>query len=104
MAFSGFLDLIIMEFEWDEDKAAANIRKHGVSFAEAATEFENPLAFIFDDLVHSQEEVREIIIGHSQQDRLLLVCFTERARVIRLISARKATKKERKDYEENSFR
>ena len=93
-----------MEFEWDEDKAASNFRKHGVLFDEAATVFENHLAFIFDDLAHSQEEEREIIIGHSAKDRLLLVCFTERAGVIRLISARKATKQERKDYEENSFR
>jgi uncharacterized DUF497 family protein len=61
------------------------------------------LARIFDDEAHSLEEPREIVIGHSSEDRLLLVCFTERGDVIRIISARKATRKERNDYEENTF-
>jgi uncharacterized DUF497 family protein len=56
-----------MEFEWDESKAVANLKKHGVSFEEARTIFDNPLALIFDDEAHSQEEQREIIIGHSQK-------------------------------------
>jgi hypothetical protein len=66
---------------------------------EAATVFQDPLAFIFDDEDHSVEEHREIIIGHSKRDRLLVVAFTERDDVIRIISARKANRKEREDYE-----
>ncbi|HAX76506.1 MAG TPA: hypothetical protein DCY88_11865 [Cyanobacteria bacterium UBA11372] len=92
-----------MEFEWDEAKAAANLKKHGVSFEEAKTVFDNPLAVIFDDEAHSVDEKREIIIGHSQQNRLLLVSFTERPNTIRIISARLATRKEREDYEEKAF-
>jgi uncharacterized DUF497 family protein len=90
-----------LEFEWDRDKALSNHKKHGVSFQEAATVFGDPLAVIFDDELHSIEEEREIIVGHSARHRLLLVSFTERAGVIRIISARVATKRERKDYEEN---
>lgn len=92
-----------MEFEWDEAKAAANLKKHGVGFEEAKTVFDNPLAVIFDDEAHSVDEKREIIIGHSQQNRLLLVSFTERPNTIRIISARLATRKEREDYEEKAF-
>jgi len=72
-----------------------------VNFEEAITVFSDPLAAIFYDEVHSIDENREIIIGHSAANRLLLVSFTERDGEIRLISARVATKKERKDYEEN---
>jgi uncharacterized DUF497 family protein len=93
-----------LEFEWDEDKAASNRRKHGVTFEEAASVFADPLAVIFDDEMHSLEEQREIIIGHSAKHRLLLVCFTERAGAIRMISARRATNREREDYEENPYR
>jgi len=93
-----------MEFEWDLDKAALNRTKHSVTFEEAATVFGDPLAAIFDDQVHSEMEQREIIIGHSAKKRLLLVCFTERAEAVRIISARRVTKRERKDYEENPFR
>ena len=67
-----------MRFEWDAEKATANLRKHKVSFAEATTVFRDPLAVIFDDEDHSAEERREIIIGHSLANRLVLVCFTER--------------------------
>lgn len=91
-----------MKFEWDGDKKKSNERKHGVSFEEAATLFADPLALIFDDEWHSSKEVREIIIGHSANQRLLIVSFTERNGVVRLISAREATNKERKDYEENA--
>jgi uncharacterized DUF497 family protein len=92
-----------LRFEWGKDKAAANLKKHGVSFEEASTVFSDPLAYIFDDEEHSEEEAREIIIGHSANNRLLLTCFVERAEdVIRIFSARPATKKERKDYEENA--
>lgn len=86
-------------FTWDDDKASANQQRHGVSFDEASTVFDNPLAVIFDDEAHSDTEVREIIIGHSVDGRLLLICFTERADKIRLISARQTTAKERRDYE-----
>jgi len=89
-----------MEFEWDALKAAANLKKHGVSFEEAKTVFENPLTVIFDDEAHSADERREILIGHSQQNRLLLVAFTVRTNHIRLISARLATRQEREDYEQ----
>lgn len=88
-------------FEWDADKAAANQKKHRVTFKEAATVFADRLAAIFDDEAHSEEEQREIIIGHSAENRLLLVSFTERAGAIRIISARRATKRERQDYEES---
>ena len=92
-----------MEFEWDETKATANLKKHCVSFEEATTVFDNPLALIFEDEAHSIGEQREIIIGHSRQNRLLLVCFTERPNAIRIISARLATPREREDYEQNAF-
>ena len=92
-----------LEFEWDEDKAASNLRKHGVSFDEASTVFADPLAAIFDDEEHSQDEIREIAIGHSILQQLMLVSFTETGEdVIRIISARKATKRERRDYEEGT--
>jgi uncharacterized DUF497 family protein len=93
-----------LEFDWDERKAASNEKKHGVTFDEATTVFYDPLAVIFDDEAHSEGEQREIIIGHSARNRLLLVCFTERHEVIRLISARLATRRERQDYEENPNR
>lgn len=90
-----------MEFSWDEEKAASNTKKHGVGFREARTVFDDPLAVIFDDKTHSATEKREIILGHSLRGRLLLVCFTQRGTTVRIISARAATRKERKDYEEN---
>jgi uncharacterized DUF497 family protein len=85
----------------DADKARTNGQKHGVTFEEAATVFGDQLAVIFDDEAHSDDEPREIIVGHSEQNRILLVSFTERFDRIRIISARRATKRERKDYEEN---
>ncbi len=94
---------MISQFEWDKDKAITNIKKHKVRFEEAITLFSDSLARIFYDEVHSSEEVREIIIGHSVNDRLLLVWFTERADSIRIFSARRATKKEQRDYEENIY-
>lgn len=91
-----------VQFEWDRRKAASNLRKHGVSFDEGSAVFRDELAWIFDDEAHSAQEQREIIIGHSTRHRLLLVCFTEKAEnVVRIISARLATKREREDYEEN---
>lgn len=92
-----------MEFEWDKAKAAANFKKHKVTFDEASTVFSDPLARIFDDEEHSVEERREIIIGHSVINRLLLICFTEReVNTVRIFSARQATRDERQDYEENT--
>ena len=89
-------------FEWDDNKARSNLIDHGVSFDEASTVFEDSLAKIFDDEEHSIEERRELIIGHSVNNRLLLVCFTERPKeIIRIISARLPTPREREDYEEN---
>jgi len=92
-----------MRFEWDPDKAAVNLTKHGVNFEEASSVFADTLAVIFDDEAHSTNEHREIIIGHSQRSRLLLVSFVERESGIRLISARVATRQEREDYEENAL-
>ena len=89
-------------FEWDAIKAKINKQKHGVSFEEAATVFDDPLAAIFDDEIHSVYEAREIIIGQSINQRLVLVCFTERAGSIRIISARRATPRESHDYESGS--
>lgn len=94
-----------LHFEWDRTKADGNLHKHGVGFDEASTVFDDPLARIFDDADHSLSEHREIIIGHSAVNQLLLICFTERAPdVIRIISARRATKRERYDYEEGARR
>lgn len=85
--------------EWT--KAKSNLSKHGVSFAEAKTVFEDPLYVDFYDPDHSYNEHRYIIIGESVQGRLLLVSYTERNNIIRIISVRKVTNKERKAYEES---
>lgn len=91
-------------FSWDAAKAARNQEKHGVTFAEATTVFAHPFAVIFDDTAHSTpDELREIIIGYTADDQLLLVAFTERAARIRIISARRATPKERRAYERGAF-
>jgi hypothetical protein len=90
-----------IRFTWDRQKADRNHQEHeGVTFEEAATVFRDPLAYIFDDDEHSDEEHRELMIGYSRRNRLLIVSFTERADVIRIISARKADSDERKDYEQ----
>lgn len=90
-----------MEFEWDENKAKVNLSKHDVSFAEAQTIFHDPLFVDFFDPDHSEDEERYIIIGQTEQKRLLIVSYTERMGKIRLISAREATRKEREAYEES---
>ncbi len=90
-----------LEFEWDPKKAEANRARHGIDFEEALTIFRDPLARIFEDELHSDDEPREIIIGHSLKQRLVLACFTVRGTRIRIISAREATRLERQDYEEN---
>ena len=90
-----------MIYEWDPKKAKANIRRHGVSFEEAATIFLDPLAVTYPDPDHSGEERREITIGHSARHRVLFLSHTRRGGRTRLISGRKATKRERKQYEES---
>lgn len=88
-----------IKFEWDENKNQINIVRHGISFVEASTVFRDTNAIIEYDVGHSQDEDRFIIIGHSVMGNLLMVCHCERdGGVIRLISARKATKIERKQY------
>ena len=88
-------------FEWDDHKADANERAHGVTFAEAVTVFDDDLAMVATDPDHSSGEFRLLILGGSNQGRLLLVSYTERGANIRLISARIATRREKKDYENN---
>lgn len=89
-----------IRFFWDSNKAIRNPRAHdGVTFEEAATVFRDPTAYIFDDDEHSGEEYRELIIGYSARNRLLVVSFTEREDVIRIISARKADAGEQRAYE-----
>jgi uncharacterized protein len=88
-------------FEWDDAKARSNEQKHGVSFPEAATAFADPLAAIFPDPDHSDDETREILVGVSDRNRLLIISFTERGESIRIISARVATPSERKRHEDN---
>jgi len=88
-------------FEWDPNKAKANLTKHDISFEETVTVFADPMARIFPDEEHSVDQLREIIIGHSATHRLILVNFTDVGDRVRIISARKATRTERKDYEEN---
>jgi uncharacterized protein len=89
-----------MQFEWDERKAAANLKKHGVSFHEAGTIFGDPMAITFHDPDHSGTEQRFLTFGLSQSDRLLVVAHTDRGRTTRIISARMMTRRERKIYEE----
>ncbi len=86
-------------FEWDADKAEANLRKHKVSFDEAQTVFTDDFSVAIYDPDHSDKEERLIIIGMSSKRRLLVVIYTERGKKIRLISARKATHAEHKKYE-----
>jgi uncharacterized DUF497 family protein len=89
-----------LEFEWDPRKAARNQAKHGVSFEEASSVFGDPLGWIVDDPRHSRGERRQALLGSSERHLVLAVMFTEREEVIRVISARKATRQERENYEE----
>lgn len=89
-----------MAFEWDKNKAARNLSKHGVSFEEAETVFDDPLLIDFYDPDHSEDEARYLIVGVSNRRRLLVVSYTERGDSIRLISAREVTRSEREAYEE----
>jgi len=87
-------------YEWDPKKATANLLLHGVSFDEAASVFLDPLAVTFPDPDHSGREFREITIGHSARQRVIFLSHMRRGDRTRLISARKATRRERKQYEE----
>ena len=91
-----------LNFEWDENKAKSNLVKHGVSFAEATTVFGDPLSLTIPDPAHSQTEDRFIIIGNSHRRKLLVVVHTERGDNIRIISARRATRRERTSHEEST--
>jgi uncharacterized DUF497 family protein len=89
-----------MQFEWDQQKAQSNLVKHGIPFEEAQTVFDDPLYVDFYDPDHSESENRYIIIGASLMNRVLLVSYTERGDIIRIISARQVTKQEFKTYQE----
>lgn len=88
-------------FEWDEKKAYQNIKKHGISFEESATVFGDPFSITVYDPLHSKDEDRFVILGMSNKNRLLVVVHADRHDRIRIISARKATKKEGAQYESN---
>ncbi len=90
-----------MQFAWDKRKAASNLKKHGISFAEAASVFGDPLSMTFPDPDHSEDEERFITIGMSEGGQVLLFAHADRAEAVRIISARKATRAERSYYEEN---
>lgn len=92
-----------MDFEWDDAKAELNQRKHGVSFAEAMTVFGDPLSLTGYDPDHSDDEDRYLTMGSSAEGRLLLVSHTDRGAKVRIISARPASRRERKDYEDGNF-
>jgi uncharacterized DUF497 family protein len=86
-------------FSWDERKASSNLRRHGVRFEEAATVFIDPTGRSYDDPDHSQHELRFLLVGHSLAGRILLVVHAEKDDTMRIISARRATPREREDYE-----
>lgn len=88
-----------MEFAWDPEKAADNLKKHGVDFREAATVLDDPLSTTFPDDDHSAAERRFLTVGMSAPGRLLVVAHTEQAETLRIISARPVTRRERKFYE-----
>jgi uncharacterized DUF497 family protein len=87
-------------FEWDDNKERANRRKHGVSFTEAKTVFDDPFCLIVEDVLHSTGENRFLAIGYSSSQDILVVIYTERGYNIRIISARSATRGERRLYEQ----
>lgn len=89
-----------INFEWDDKKAKSNFRKHGISFEEACTAFADEFSLTIDDPLHSEEENRLILIGKSIHNNTIIVVHLEKTESIRIISARKATKKEKSFYEE----
>lgn len=90
----------MLSFEWDNNKRRSNLAKHGVAFEEASTVFGDPLSRTIPDPLHSKEEDRFIIVGASEAGKLFVVVFTERGDTIRIISSRRASRAERKAYEE----
>jgi hypothetical protein len=92
---------LVLIFEWDFKKAKTNLEKHGISFEEASTAFRDPMSLTIDDPFHSGDEERLILIGMSYNSRMLVIVHIESGDNIRIISARKATKKERNYYETN---
>ena len=88
-----------MQITWDLDKAAVNLDKHGVDFQDAATIFTDPLSVTFPSEDHSEDEARFLTIGESTKGELLVVAHTEEEDIIRIISARRATRQERRFYE-----
>ena len=90
----------MLTFEWDANKARANLAKHAVSFQEATTVFGDPVSITVPDPAHSQAESRFIILGRAHQGRILVVVHTERGDNVRIISARPASRRERKQHEE----
>ncbi|HME73850.1 MAG TPA: BrnT family toxin [Myxococcota bacterium] len=88
-------------FEWDAQKARRNVEKHGVSFEKAVTAFSDPLSQSIPDPDHSDSEERFILMGLSRRSRLVVVAYTERGDRIRLITARLASRREKREYEEN---
>lgn len=88
-----------MKFEWDAKKAEQNVEKHGVKFEEASTVFGDPLAATVPDPLHSDEENRFVTIGQSTENRLVVVAHIDRSEQVRIISARLATRRERRKYE-----
>ena len=90
-----------MIFAWDSEKAAANLRKHGVDFREAATVFDDSLSTTYPDIDHSRAERRFVVLGMSARRRVVVVAYTEHGDTVRIISARLATRRERRFYEEN---
>ncbi len=91
----------MLKFEWDPQKAESNLKKHGISFEEASTAFKDPLSLTIADPLHSDDENRYVLIGVAFNKRTLVVVHTEMEDYIRIISARKATKKERKYYDQD---
>ena len=89
-------------FEWNPKKARNNVKKHGISFDEASSVFKDTLSLTIGDPLHSQDEERLVIIGVSRKNRFLTVVHTDRGEKVRIISARKSTKSERRFYENNA--
>lgn len=89
-----------MDFEWDPEKAERNAEKHGVSFEEASSAFADPLSITIPDPDHSEGEVRFLLLGHTESGKLVVISHVERGETLRIISARLATRHERRTYEE----
>ncbi len=89
-------------FEWDTEKARSSAQKHGVAFDEASTAFRDALSVTIPDPLHSEDEDRFVLLGYSHRERLLVIVHTYRNHRVRLISARPATKRERRHHENNA--